>query len=84
MDLNKYVEIFPKKISLKKITGQNFFETKLTLTNLVDKYVIFKVYINKNSIYSANPSTGFIKPKENIFINIKRLEMVKFVNIFID
>lgn len=73
---NKYIDVFPNKITLSRVFDQNFYESKLTLTNLTDKCVVFKVYINKNTIYSANPSTSFIPPRDNIIINIKRLEKV--------
>lgn len=76
MEGNKYVEVFPNKIVLQKSYDQTYLESKIVLTNLLDKYVVFKVYINKSAIYSANPSTSFIRPKENISINIKRLEKV--------
>ena len=48
MEHNKYIEVFPNKILLRKPLNQNYYEAKLNLTNLVDKYVVFKVYINKN------------------------------------
>jgi len=79
MDMNKYIEVFPNKILLKKPLSQNYYESKLILTNTTEKYVVFKVYINKSSIYSANPSTSYIKPKENITIIIKRLEIVNWL-----
>jgi len=74
---NKYIDIFPDKIRLSKPFEQNYYEARLTLTNLTNNYVVFKVYINKNTIYSANPSSSYIKPKESITINVKRLEKVK-------
>ncbi len=75
---NKYIEVFPDKIKLSKTFEQNFYESRITLTNLTNLYVVFKVYINKNTIYSANPSSSFIKPKESTTITIKRLEKVKY------
>ena len=76
MSSNKYVEVFPNKIILSKQLGQSFFDSKLTLTNVLDSYVVFKVYINKSTQYSANPSTSFLKPRESVVINIKRVEKV--------
>lgn len=76
MNDNKYVDVFPDKIILSKALEQNQYEARLTLTNLIDKYVVFKVYINNSSIYSATPSTSFIKPREKATINIKRQEKV--------
>ncbi len=76
MEAKKYIEVFPNKILLAKSNDQNYYEAKLTLNNLTNSFVVFKVYINKSTIYSANPSTSFIPPKEGISINIKRLEKV--------
>ncbi len=73
---NNYIEVLPDKIILSRQFNQTFYEAKLSLTNLLDSYVVFKVYINKSSQYSSNPSTGFIKPKDSVNINIKRLEKV--------
>jgi hypothetical protein len=83
MENNKrYVDVFPNKILLSKPNENNFFEAKLTLTNLTNKFVVFKVYINKSTIYSANPSTSFISPKETTIVNVKRLERVIFILIY--
>ena len=74
---NKFVEVFPNKVTLSRSLPQSLFECRLTLTNLTDNYVIFKVYINNSAQYSANPSTSFIKPRDDATINIKRLDKVK-------
>ena len=74
---NKYVDVFPDKIKLSKTFDQNYHEARITLTNLTNNYVVFKVYINKNTIYSANPSSSYIKPKESTTVSIKRLEKVR-------
>lgn len=74
---NKYIDVFPDKIRLSKTYEQNFYEARITLTNLTNSYIVFKVYINKSTIYSANPSSSYIKPKESITISVKRLEKVK-------
>ena len=76
MESKNYIEVFPNKINLKKQFSQTYFESKVVITNKVDKYVLFKVYINKSTQYSANPSTGFLKPGESNVINIKRVEKV--------
>ena len=76
---NKYVDVFPDKIKLSKIFEQDYYEARITLTNLTNSYVVFKVYINKNTIYSANPSSSYIKPRESTTINVKRLEKVKLL-----
>jgi hypothetical protein len=77
MENNKYLEVLSDKIILTRTTSNPFYESKISLTNLTDKYVVFKVYINKHTIYSANPASSFIPPKENLSITIKRLENVK-------
>jgi hypothetical protein len=76
MDSNQYIDVFPNKILLSKLNDQNFHEARVTLTNLTTKFVVFKVYINKKTIYSATPSTGYIGPKECIMVNLKRLNKV--------
>ena len=72
----KYVEVHPNKIILSRAFNQSFYEAKVTLTNTTSSYIVFKVYINKSTQYSSNPSTGFIKPSENITVTIKRIEKV--------
>ena len=74
-----YVEIIPNKIIISKPLGATYYESRISINNLTDKYVIFKVYINKNTLYSANPSCTFIKPKDSVVVNIKRLERVYFL-----
>jgi hypothetical protein len=75
-----YLDVHPNKIILSRPFNQSFYESKLTLTNITDKYIVFKVYINKSTQYSSNPSTGFIKPGDNIVITIKRVEKVILLN----
>jgi hypothetical protein len=72
----KYLDVFPEKIYLKKILEQSYHEGRVTLTNITDKFVIYKVYINQNSIYSVNPSTSFIPPRGTVTVFIKRLNKV--------
>jgi hypothetical protein len=71
-----FIEAFPNKISLTKAYEQDLYEARITLTNLTKNYVIFKVFINKTTTYSATPSTGFIPPLDNVSLHIKRLERV--------
>ena len=74
MEDNKYLEVLSDKIILTRTAANPYYEAKITLTNLTSKYVVFKVYINKHTLYSANPASSFIPPKENISITVKRLE----------
>jgi hypothetical protein len=79
MEDNKYLEVLSDKIILNRTSLNPYYEAKLTLTNLTNKYVVFKVYINKHTLYSANPASSFISPKENLSITIKRLENVYYI-----
>lgn len=74
MEENKYLEVLSDKVILTRTASNPYYEAKITLTNITNKYVVFKVYINKHTLYSANPASTFIPPKENILITIKRLE----------
>ncbi len=74
MEDNKYLEVLSDKLILSRTVSNPYYEAKINLTNLTNKYVIFKVYINKHTLYSANPASTFIPPKENISITVKRLE----------
>ena len=69
---SKIVSIYPDPLILIKQRNSNFYESQLNLTNLTNEYVIFKLYNNQQIIYSAKPSTSFIRPKETTNILIKR------------
>ena len=58
----------------KSNENNNIYSSVVTITNLTDKYLLFKVYINKIRVYSANPPTSFIPPREKADISIKRIE----------
>ena len=68
----KIVLVYPTPLVITKQKNSNYFESKLNLSNLTNEYVIFKLYINQRSLYSAKPSTSFIKPKETAHVLIKR------------
>lgn len=73
----KYFELSTDLVTLEKEKGlkQTMLTSSVTLTNLTDKFLLFKVYINKpQGFYSINPSTSFIGPKDKINISIKRIE----------
>lgn len=62
---------FTKKFSQK----ETFYNSDITLANLTNKYLIFKIYINKQKVYSTTPSTSFLDPYGSKVISIKRLEI---------
>jgi hypothetical protein len=61
---------FRKKNENNTITFQSY----VTLKNNTDKYLLFKVYINKKKIYSTSPSTSFIKPNGEMQVFLKRVD----------
>ncbi len=69
---NIYIIANPDKIILSKNADGKWF-SKITLNNVTHNYIIFKVFINKEQLYSANPSVGFIEPRGNVQITIKRI-----------
>jgi hypothetical protein len=69
---SKIVSIYPDPLILIKQRNSNFYESQLNLTNLTNEYVIFKLYNNQQILYSAKPSTSFIRPKETTNVLIKR------------
>jgi hypothetical protein len=79
MEDTKYLEVLSDKVILNRTSFNPYYEAKITLTNLTNKFVVFKVYINKHTLYSANPASSFIPPKDNISITIKRLENVYYI-----
>lgn len=75
MNTNNYIEIIPNGIFLRK-TSTEYYESTISLNNLLDQNVIFKVFNNKKTSYSSTPNYGYIPPMGTIVINIKRLERV--------
>ncbi len=75
MNSSSILEIIPNFIFLKKTTT-DYYESSITLNNLIDKNVLFKVFNNKKTTYSSTPNYGFVSPKGSIVIDIKRLERV--------
>jgi hypothetical protein len=72
----KFFHIDSDKIYLTKKTDESgsYYISKVTLTNLTDKYLLFKVFLTKQKVYSLNPSTSFIPPREKVQVYIKRAE----------
>lgn len=66
------VEIYPNPLILSHSNNLNYLESKLNIRNLTNEYIIFKLYNNQRSLYSAKPSTSFIPPMETSNVIIKR------------
>ena len=60
------------KIILIKVVDQCYFEGHLHLKNNLDNEYILIKFINKRYYYTITPSILFIKPRNEIIINIKR------------
>ena len=73
---SKYIDIIPDNILLRNTTS-DYYESTITLNNLTDNNVLFKVFNNKKTTYSSTPNYGFISPRGTIVIEIKRLERVQ-------
>ena len=69
---SKIVLVYPTPLVITKQKSTNYYESKLNLSNLTDNYIVFKIYNNQHTLYSAKPSTSFIKPKETAHVLIKR------------
>lgn len=74
---NIYITSNPDKIYLSKGSDGKWY-SRVTLQNITHSYIIFKVFINKAQLYSANPSVGFLEPKGSVEVNIKRTMSVVF------
>ena len=72
--LSNIVSVFPDPLVIIQSINSNILESKINLTNLTNDYVVFKIYNNKHSLYSAKPSTSFIPPKETVNVIIKRFK----------
>ena len=68
------VEIYPDPLILIQSSKLNYLESKLNFRNLTNEYIIFKVFNNQRSLYSAKPSSSFIPPTETTSITIKRFK----------
>ena len=79
------VKIYPSTLVLIKSRNSDYYESKINFTNLTDDYILVKSYNNQINLYTAKPSTTFIKPKETTNIltthneaNIK--ETIRIIN----
>ena len=69
---SKIVSVYPTPLIITKQRNSNYYESKLNLTNLTNDYVLFKIYNNQHSLYSAKPSASYIPPKETAHVLIQR------------
>ena len=72
--LSSIVSVFPDPLVITQSNNSNVLESKLNLTNLTNDFVVFKIYNNQHSLYSAKPSSSFIPPKETANVSIKRFK----------
>ena len=72
--LSSIVSVFPDPLVITQSNNSNVLESKLNLTNLTNDFVVFKIYNNQHSLYSAKPSSSFIPPKETTNVSIKRFK----------
>jgi len=77
---NNYVEVFPSPLILTQSNNSNYLESKLNLRNLTNEYILFKIFNNQRSLYSAKPSTSFIPPMETTSIKIKRFKKEEIIS----
>ena len=66
-----FARIEPNPLSLK-ISRENENKTPnvISIQNLTNKYLIFKLLINNKGIFLAKPSTSFIPPSQTISVEI--------------
>ena len=77
---NNLVEVFPDPLILTQLNNGNYMESSLNLRNLTNEYIIFKIFNNQRSLYSAKPSTSFISPMDTTKISIKRFNKEKVIS----
>ena len=69
------IELFSNPLELKKNNDTDYYQSILCITNKSNHYIIFKIYINqKSSLYNVNPSTSFLKPNNQINIQVRKFE----------
>ena len=69
--MNGLVEVFPNCLEMITKGNEEYFTSQLNLTNKTDNFIVFKLYANTKVLFSANPSTSFIPPKQNVSIAVK-------------
>ena len=78
--MDKLVEIFPNPLNLTANKNSSYLESKINIKNLTNNYVIFKVFNNNSTIYSAKPSKSYIAPMETKNVHIKRFTKEEIPN----
>jgi hypothetical protein len=69
------IELFSNPLELRKNNNNDYYESNLSITNKSNHYIIFKIYINqKSSLYNVNPSTSFLKPNNQINIQVRKYD----------
>jgi hypothetical protein len=69
------IELFSNPLELKKNNDTDYYQSILCITNKSNHYIIFKIYINqKPSLYNVNPSTSFLKPNNQINIQVRKYD----------
>ena len=69
------IELFSNPLELKKNNDTDYYQSILCITNKSNHYIIFKIYINqKSSLYNVNPSTSFLKPNNQINIQVRKYD----------
>ena len=76
---DSWIEKIEPKITLIKIIDQCFYEGHLILKNKTNNYLVFK-FKNIKQDYSITPILYFIKPKEQITINLKKFQRLSLDN----
>ena len=75
MNVNpKYIETIPDKAIFKKSSDLNKYYSTVMLNNLTDNFIIFQIFLNKQTSYSVIPSVGYIEPEGSNTICIKHIE----------
>ena len=76
---DSWIEKTDSKIILIKIIDQCFYEGHLTLKNRTNDYLVFK-FKNIKQYYSITPILYYIKPKNQITINLKKFQRLTLDN----
>ena len=66
-----FAKIEPNPLSIKiSRDNENKIPKVITIQNLTNKFLIFKLFINNKGILLAKPSTSYILPSQNISVEI--------------
>ena len=74
MNVNpRYIETSPDKVVFKKALDDRYTAI-VNIHNLTDNYVLFQIFLNKQSSYSVLPAIGFIEPYNSTEVIIRHIE----------